>query len=306
MSEDLARFVEGELSRPPPVAVAVGRELAARFDEALAVVFYGSALRTGERDGLLDFYVLTHGPPKGLRGTASRILWPDVSYHEIDLPDGLVRAKVASMTLDRFAHAASGAGVDTTIWTRFVQPAALAWSHRPEISAGVGAAVADAVRAAARFAAALGPERGPASAYWAALFRQTYAAEFRVESQARSQTLLDFDPARYAALLPLAWRADGIAFEAAPGGELSPRLAPADRRGLLSAWARRRAMGRPLNIARLAKATFTFDGAARYAAYKIERHTGVAVPLTPWRERHPLLAAPAAAWRLWRARRGGG
>jgi hypothetical protein len=65
----------------------------------------------------------------------------------------------------------------------------------------------------------------------------------------------------------------------------------------------RRTLGRPLNVARLAKAAFTFEGATRYAAWKIERHTGVAIPVTPWRERHPLMAAPLAAWTLWRARR---
>ena len=32
-------------------------------------------------------------------------------------------------------------------------------------------------------------------------------------------------------------------------------------------------------------------------------HTGVPIELTPWRERHPLLAAPGVAWRYWRARR---
>jgi len=61
-------------------------------------------------------------------------------------------------------------------------------------------------------------------------------------------------------------------------------------------------MGRPLNYARLVKAAFTFDGAARYAAWKIERHTGMPVALTPWRERHPVLAAPGVLWRLWRQR----
>jgi hypothetical protein len=61
-------------------------------------------------------------------------------------------------------------------------------------------------------------------------------------------------------------------------------------------------MGRPLNYARLIKAAFTFEGAARYAAWKIERHTGMPVALTPWRERHPVLAAPGVLWRLWRQR----
>jgi hypothetical protein len=51
---------------------------------------------------------------------------------------------------------------------------------------------------------------------------------------------------------------------------------------------------------RLLKAAWTFDGATRYALWKIERHSGVHIPLTPWRERHPVLAAPGVLYRLWR------
>lgn len=53
---------------------------------------------------------------------------------------------------------------------------------------------------------------------------------------------------------------------------------------------------------RLIKASTTFKGAARYAAWKIERHTGMAVPITPFRERFPLLAAPQVLWDLHRHR----
>jgi hypothetical protein len=62
-------------------------------------------------------------------------------------------------------------------------------------------------------------------------------------------------------------------------------------------------VGKAYNLVRLVRASTTFDGAARYAAWKIERHTGVAVALTPWRERHPLLAAPGVLWRVWKGRR---
>lgn len=304
MSGDLARWVAEELARPAPEAAArMGRDLAAAFADAQAVLFYGSSLRTGELDGLLDFYVLTGAPPKGLRGLASRVLWPDVSYHEADDPPGVVRAKVAAMTLARFRRAAGGAGVDTTVWTRFAQPARLVWSAGPEAAAAACDAVAQAVRTASRFAAALGPDTGPAPAFWEALFRQTYAAELRVEAQGRGGSILDHDPGRYAALLPMAWAAAGLNVEIMPDGGLSPGLSLSRRRRLLRAWGLRRGLGRPLNAARLVKAAFTFDGAARYAAWKIERHTGVATPLTPWRERHPVLAAPGVLWRLWRARR---
>ena len=47
----------------------------------------------------------------------------------------------------------------------------------------------------------------------------------------------------------------------------------------------------------------TFEGAARYAAWKIERHTGMPVKITPLRERFPLLAAPQVLWDLRQHRR---
>ena len=290
------------MSSTPPFAVEAGETLAGAFEGALAVLFYGSALRTGERDGVLDFYVLTQEPPRGLRGLASRLLWPDVGYAEIGDAAGPLRAKVASMSLAQFQHAVSGRGLDTTVWARFAQPAALVWSDGPQSSETVEAALAQAARTASRFAAVLGPPAGSPAAYWRALFRETYAAEFRVERAGRERDILGADVGRYEALLRQAWTADGIAYEAEPDGRLAPKLAPTERARLLRAWRLRRLMGRPLNIARLIKAAFTFDGAARYAAWKIERHTGVVLAVTPWRERHPILAAPGALWRLWRAK----
>jgi hypothetical protein len=303
MTSELIEAVRRELTRPAPVmARALAASLATAFDDPAAVLFYGSSLRTGEREGVHDFYVLTHSPPQGLRGAASRVLWPDVSYREVADEYGALRAKIASMTLAQFEDAARGEGADTTIWTRFVQPAALVWSDGPASVAAVSAAVAEAAKTASRFAAALGPQTGTPAAFWQSLFRETYAAEFRVERQGREKTILAADAARYDALLPLAWTAAGIAFTAHDGA-LSPQLSPAERKRLLDAWRRRRLLGRPLNVARLIKAAFTFEGAARYAAWKIERHTGVPVDVTPWRERHPILAAPGVLWRVARERR---
>ena len=292
-----------ELARPAPAAAHVFAEhLLTLFEAPAAVLFYGSILRTGDLDGVLDFYVLTHSPPSGMRGLATRLLWPDVGYYELQHEGAMLRAKVASMTLRQFAKAAAGRGVDTTIWTRFVQPSALVWSDRAPATAAVTAAVADAARTASRFAAALGPRAGAPADYWTALFRQTYAAEFRVERGGREQSILAFDPGRWDGLLRAAWSESGLLGE--PGAAtVSPRLEPAQRRRITAAWRRRRALGKPLNVARLIKAAFTFEGAARYGAWKIERHTGMAVPLTAWRERHPILAAPGVLWRLRKLRR---
>jgi len=308
MSAAVAALVEAELDQAIPPAVRVFAEhLRGVFTDAQAVLFYGSILRTGDLSGVLDFYVLTQRPPRGLRGVATRILWPDVSYHELeqDLGHGGVtlRAKVASMTLEQFARAVKGHGIDTTVWTRFVKPSGLVWSASPDVRDIVVRAVGDAARTAARFATALGPESGPPEAYWTALFKETYAAEFRVEKAGREASILAFDPGHYQRLLPACWADDGrLDGEGRPAPEMSAR----ERKVLKSAWRLRRSLGKSLNVARLVKAAFTFQGAARYAAWKIERHTGFKVVLTPWRERHPVLAAPGILLRLWKWRRGRG
>ncbi len=294
MSDTLADLVRRQLHVPTIAAVRDVAELLAEASDVAAVLFYGSNLRTGETEGVLDFYVLTLGPRE-------RGIWPTVSYREFDLHGETLRGKIATMRLATFTKAASAETLDTTIWTRFVQPSALVWVRNDATAQTVAKAVADAARSAARFAAALGPDVGTADAYWRALFRQTYAAELRVERKGREGQILAYDPERYTMLLPLAWAADGIAFST-DDGILRPSLAELRRVALLKAWRRRRRAGKPINIIRLVRAAFTFEGAARYGAWKVERHTGVPVLLTPWRERHPILAAPGVFLRVWRAR----
>jgi len=291
----LGDVVRRQLQAPTTPAVRVLAAELAKAEGAAAVLFYGSNLRTGSTEGVLDFYVLTAGPRE-------RGMWPTVGYREFDHGGDRLRAKIATMRLSTFADAAAARTLDTTIWTRFVQPAALVWAADDATVEAVADAVADAAKSAGRFAAALGPETGTAQDYWRALFRETYAAEFRVEKSGREAQILAFDPVRYDALLTLAWAADGIVY-ATEGERLCPALPAARRQSLLAAWRTRRRLGKPINIARLVRAAFTFDGAARYGAWKIERHTGISVPLTPWRERHPVLAAPGVFWRLYRARR---
>lgn len=302
MSPELVAFVRRELEAPVPEPVRQAAEMLMGARGGCAALFYGSILRTGDLSGVLDFYLLTAGPHRrGPRGWIERRLWPEVGYHQLAIGDEILRAKVATLPLATFRRAAEGRALDTTIWARFVQPAALVRAADRAVAETVAEAVAAACETAGRYAAALGPAAGPARAYWTALFRRTYAAELRVEKPGREGQILGFDPARYDRLLPLAWASAALPFEAA-GGELRPRPPAGLRRRLRRAWRRREMLGKPLNVARLIKATFTFEGAARYAAWKIERHTGVRIAVTPWRERHPLLAAPGVAWRLWRAK----
>ena len=289
---DLARFLSAELSAPAPAAITALVAVLADPSRDDAILYYGSTLRTGDLSGVLDFYRLTQRPHRrGMRGLLERGLWPEVSYREVLIEGRMLRAKIATLPMSTFRRAARNQTLDTTIWARFVQPAQLVWSADARAAQATMDAVVGAVETASRYAAALGPAAGSAEAFWTALFRRTYAAEFRVEDGSRADQVMAAAKARYVAILPLAWRSAGIVF-AAHDGVLRP-----SRRGL-PRWALRRLLGKPLNLARLAKAAFTFDGAARYAAWKIERHTGVAIPVTPFRERHPILAAPEVFWRL--------
>jgi hypothetical protein len=291
----LAERIAARLAVPVDPAVAAFARALGDAAGARAVLFYGSNLRTGSLDGVLDFYLLL---PAGDEAA----IWPRVSYHERAHDALVLRAKVATMRLATFARAASGVLADTTIWARFVQPSALIWAEDEDARAEVVAAIAAAAQTAARLAVALGPPGGTAEDYWRALFRATYAAEFRVEKGGRENDILAVNAGHFAGLLPLALAAQGIDV-AQDGAVLTPQLAPAEQRRVLAWWKRRRRLGKPLNLVRLVKASTTFEGAARYAAWKIERHTGMPVALTPFRERFPLLAAPQVLWDLGKHRR---
>jgi len=304
MSTALRQRLEHRLSRTLDPEVRDFAMALARDAGAVAVLFYGSNLRTGSLDGVLDFYLLLPGDRQD-----EPAIWPRVSYHERCVSEGgrsiMLRAKTATMRLSTFAKAAQGELHDTTIWARFVQPSALLWAHDEPTREAVVKTIADSAITAARLAAALGPAKGRAAEYWRALFQATYKAEFRVEKPGRENDILTVNEDHFAGLLPLALKSGGIEFQTR-GDELSVTLCPDERARILAWWHRRRRLGKPLNFVRLAKASTTFDGAARYAAWKIQRHTGLEIEVTPFRERYPLLAAPGVLWSLWRYRSRGG
>ncbi|KEO88906.1 hypothetical protein EH31_15860 [Erythrobacter longus] len=290
-SSTLSDRIEARLNAEVDPAVALFAASLAKEAGAVAVLFYGSNLRTKSLDGVLDFYIL-------LPGEQREKIWPRVSYQEREAADGTVlRVKIATMSLSTFTKAAGGELLDTTIWARFVQPSALVWQADETARKGVVAAIGAAAQTAARLAVALGPRSGTAQDYWRALFRATYKAELRVEKAGRENDILSVNQEDFAGLLPLALEAAGVV-HTVNGARITPSLTARERTATLSWWKRRQRMGKPLNVTRLIKASTTFEGAARYAAWKIERHTGMPVEVTPLREKMPLLAAPSVLWAL--------
>jgi hypothetical protein len=166
--EPLLRAVDQELRRDLPAAVgAFAAQLAQRGgDTVVAVLFYGSNLRSGNLDGVLDFYVLVDDLRSWHRqrwaALANRALPPNVSYETAHVDQHDLRAKVAVLSLQQFTHGMREQALDTTLWARFAQPLGLAWIRDEAARAAVVDAVSLALATAARWAALGGPGTGSA------------------------------------------------------------------------------------------------------------------------------------------------
>lgn len=306
----LTAMAAAELA-PPPLpspamlgALALARGIVADHGTSvLAVLFYGSCRRSGEASGLLDLYVVHDGHRafhgRTLPAFLNALLPPTVLLRRAEAPGlGEVRAKVAVISQRQFSRRLGPGALDTTIWARFCQPATLLHARDDAAAAWASAAAARAFATASLWAVRLGPTKATAAEYWRGLFARTYGAELRAEKAGRGPAIHAAATAWFDRGLPLSLAAHGLAAEPGAGGVLVPGLARAGwwRVG----WAARQMLGKALNIARLVKAAFTFEGGADYLAWKIERHSGEKLTLSDWQRRHPVYAAPALLWRLWR------
>lgn len=284
----LKQLVREELLEPVDRRVsAMAAAIAARHGAASrSVLFYGSCLRERQLDGLmLDFYLIVSdyrsAYPKAWLATANRLVPPNVFPFE---HEGLT-AKYAVLSEADFHRLNGPETRNVSVWARFAQPSRLVWTAD---AAAEGRAVAAVARAApALLSAALSelPNDQPPLDLWRGAFALTYGAELRAEKQARAGSVVDVDPQRY-----LRFTAPALA------------AARAEGRRYGASWRRRRIEGKLLSIVRLAKASATFADGAEYIAWKINRHAGTDIQLSPWQKRWPLLAAITLAPRLIRSK----
>lgn len=288
----LTRLVADELARPiAPEVAAIAETARAPFGEAaLAVLFYGSCLRDGYREGMLvDLYVLIDAYRKVHRSRLMRLLNrlvpPNVYFAQTPLADGVVRAKYALVSLHQFERRMRFSTSNPYFWARFAQPTGLIWARDATVRARVAMALAQAIATTERSVRPLvGTTSDPAD-LWARALAESYRTELRAEKPHRASAIVAHDRER--------WRRVAKALAAGEGEPATETAAQAERH-----WRRRRWQGKALSVLRLVKASFTFAGGGDYIAWKIARHAGEPVEFRPWERRHPLLAAPFVLWRL--------
>lgn len=284
-----------ELDRPAqPALEPLLRTIGDRYGEGLvAILYYGSCRREDTLEGLVDFHVIVRdfsALPWGL-DLAARLLPPNVYYLEVPTAAGTLRCKYALLTQRQFLRGCSRSSAFPYFWARYAQPMSLLACEAREMralfaSAMLGAAETLLVRTLPGL-----PEGVSGKALWQAALAHTYGTELRPEGSGRGDAIIDRDLAFFEALA-----APVLAREQAWRARRGPRWARL-------AWALRRLLGKPLALARLFKALLTFEGALDYGAWKLERHSGERITLTPRLRRFPWLFVWPELWRLWRAGR---
>lgn len=286
----LRDIIAAEASRETfPAARAFGEHLKRHYGASTAgVIFYGSCLRQNTDVGLLlDFYVLVDSYAKALRrvipAVFARLLPPNVYYHEMPFEGRIVRAKVAVISVGQFLHGVGPETFASSLWARFAQPAMILYARNDEVRRRLTDGLAAAVETMILRTQPLMDAGFTARDLWARAFANTYAAELRPEKDSKAGELVDMDLARYVAITT------AVLGSSYPGNVYHHVPSPSDKQRAVVAWRLRRVQGRTLNLLRLIKAAFTFQGGLDYAVWKIERHSGVKIELTDAERKRPLI-----------------
>jgi ADP-ribose pyrophosphatase YjhB (NUDIX family) len=268
LPENLLREIgeETDVTVPEPI-VAVADAARRRHRQAIiAVLFYGSCLRQRSDEGkVVDLYLLADRYEDVHRNRLARVL------------NALLPPNVYYTFQPYF-------------WAHFAQPTIVLWARDEEIRLRVQTALGRAVATMIGEARGLLPGDWTPAELWPRAFTETYRTELRAETADQARQLYQAFAQRYD-------RVTRIVAENASGP-----LSAADGRRAAGRWRQRRVLGKLLSVLRLAKASFTFEDGAAYLMWKIRRHSGVQIELTPWQRRHPILASTVLAWRLYRAR----
>ena len=307
--ESLIQWIQRHGAQPAPAALqALQERLLARYGDAVqAILFYGSCLRSGDAmDGLVDLYVVVESYRSAYRRPWLRLgnalLPPNVFYLEAPFAGQVVRAKYAVLSL-RDLQRGVRRWFQSYLWGRFAQPTGLLYARDEAVAQQIVQALAQAVMTFIDRTLPLASPGFDAADLWRTGLGHSYRTELRAEKPERTRQLLAASQDYYEQVTQAALPAMAYAISVADTNSTQPycaRISAGERRRCRLAWKVRQVQGKLLSLLRLMKAAFTFRGGVDYIVWKLERHSGVKIELTPRQRRYPLLFGWSAVWRLYR------
>ena len=309
-SERLIELIARQSGHEPgPELCALRDHLLERYGSPVqAILYYGSCLRSGDAlDGLVDLYLIVDNYRaaygKRLPAVFNRLLAPNVFYLELPVGEHTVRTKYAIVSRRDFDVGTSRRWFHSYLWARFAQPTGLLFVRDEATAQGLYADLAQAVVTfLARVLPRL-PARFDAAEAWQTGFSLTYRAELRPERSNRPAQLFERYEGHFEVVTEAAIPAMPFALRREPGGRpfsYTVDIPTSTRRWSRLTWALRQVQGKLLSLLRLIKSVFTFQGGIDYAAWKLERHSGVHIEVTPRLRRHPLIFVWPLMWKLYR------
>ena len=282
------------------IAVELGR----RHQGVVGCIAYGSCLRSGDVfDGLTDFYVIVGEYLQAYRAvTPSLFNWlipPNVYYAEFELPSGTARVKYAVLSLADLLRGCERR-FESYVWGRFAQPVGLFGFEDAQVLSRVEEALQGAAVRLINETLPIMPVEFSSHDLWFTGLGRSYATELRAEKSGRIHEIVAHAPRHYERLAEHCLnRQQGLV---AMGEGNWRRLVPASlQTSGRYRWLMRRILGKLLSLLRLLKAYFTFRDGIDYLAWKLSRHSGVAIEVPNRVRRWPLIFGWAFFARLYRS-----
>ncbi len=308
----LATIQQRSTQQPSPAVEQLSQAIIARYGEAVqGILFYGSCLHKGEDlNGLFDLYILVDDYSSvnrnTLHSTLNSLLPPNVFYLEVPYDQQTIRAKYAILSLHDLQKGTSARWFHSYIWARFCQPTLLIYARDAGVAQKVHTAFSQAIITFINRTLPRMKQDFTIRDLWHKGLELTYRSELRPEKADKQVRLFDTDPEYFETITRKAF--EGVSFRVEkcqdPGdNRYSAAISTTTKLFSYMTWAARIVQGKVLSVLRLIKGTLTFEGGVDYILWKINRHSGVTVEVSPFLRRHPLLAMLTLSLRLYR--RGG-
>ena len=275
----------------------------------VGVLFYGSCLRSGNpAEGIVDLYAVVDSYAEvhanALLRAANAWLPPNVFMLQARTPEGeVLQTKCAVLSLKDLERG-TARWFQSYLWGRFAQPSRLVYCRDDTIRQRIYQALGYAVLRLVEQTLPSMPERFSSEQLWQTGLALSYGTELRPEAASRPAELVHYDKTYYRQLTAAVANDFSSMHRIASEENLYSHMPSRERlQQSRQMWSTRRRQGRMLNILRLMKSVFTFENGVDYIAWKLERHMGRPIEVTPRLRRYPLIFGWPLLWRLLRERR---